>query len=302
MPNHVTNKLTFKGKPGEIQTLRETILSVELDKTNIIDFNRIIPMPASLMITAGSATDYGIAVILFREENNPSLLLPVMEYPWAKSEGIKTPKDMADHLVEQKMANLIDGKKALENKKLYGYQDWYSWACANWGTKWNSYSHESDGPNEIKFDTAWSAPFPIIEKLSEMFPEIQITLEYADEDFGQNCGVVIFKAGDVVEENIPEGGSVEAIVLASRVKGMGLDCIIDYYGEQDDEEWVGKLIASLLFSNKYQDVVDSALSNNNVSATFLSVLKKELMDLEAYEVIKQVDVKLKEKETEGEEI
>ena len=36
--------------------------------------------------------------------------------------------------------------------------------------------------------TAWSAPIPVIKKLSEMYPNIELTLEFADEDLGQNCG------------------------------------------------------------------------------------------------------------------
>jgi len=75
MPNHVRNILSFSGDDKEIEKLRNTIKGKFDDGSEMqIDFNKIIPRPESLNITAGSSTDYGIAVVLFREENNPQLL------------------------------------------------------------------------------------------------------------------------------------------------------------------------------------------------------------------------------------
>lgn len=42
--------------------------------------------------------------------------------------------------------------------------------------------------NEICFQTAWTAPHPIIEKLSEMYPEVAIRHMWANEDLWQDCG------------------------------------------------------------------------------------------------------------------
>jgi len=89
------------------------------------------------------------------------------------------------------------------NKKLisvFGYDNWYDWCCHNWGTKWNAYDIINDNPDCICFNTAWSAPIPVILKLSEIFPKITFTLKYADEDLGQNCGTVTFKNGMIIEE------------------------------------------------------------------------------------------------------
>lgn len=62
--------------------------------------------------------------------------------------------------------------------------DWYK---ANWDTKWNSYDFEltDDG---CKFDTSWTHPFSIIKKLSEMYPNDEMEVKYADEDIGYNLG------------------------------------------------------------------------------------------------------------------
>ena len=50
----------------------------------------------------------------------------------------------------------------------YGATDWYDWRVKNWGTKWES---NNDSVEEIEngliaaFDTAWSPPINIYEKL-----------------------------------------------------------------------------------------------------------------------------------------
>ena len=56
----------------------------------------------------------------------------------------------------------------------------------------------------MKFWTAWNAPHPVIEKLSEMFPDIEIVHEWADEDLGMNCGRRSYFQGERTEEYVPE--------------------------------------------------------------------------------------------------
>ena len=54
--------------------------------------------------------------------------------------------------------------------------NWYDWNCANWGTKWNSYHGELIEASEdvfvAQFETAWSPPEPIFDKLREMGFEV----------------------------------------------------------------------------------------------------------------------------------
>ena len=53
---------------------------------------------------------------------------------------------------------------------------WYHWCVENWGTKWepDMYGNElSDYDSlEITFNTAWSPPEGVVEKLREKFPEL----------------------------------------------------------------------------------------------------------------------------------
>jgi hypothetical protein len=70
---------------------------------------------------------------------------------------------------------------------------WYNWNHRNWGTKWDIAVHnedkypetelyeETDTSLAYKFNTAWSPPIPAIEKLSEQYPECEITLSFEEE-------------------------------------------------------------------------------------------------------------------------
>lgn len=83
---------------------------------------------------------------------------------------------------------------------------WYSWNVNNWGTKWNAYSVERN-EGEVKFETAWSHPYPVIEALSRRFPEVTFDVRYADEDRGANCGHYTIKDGVVEEAEMEDGVS-----------------------------------------------------------------------------------------------
>jgi len=92
-------------------------------------------------------------------------------------------------------------------KDEYGTTSGYDWTTANWGTKWNAYHIEYEGSNSISFDTAWSHSFPIIEKLSEMFPKVIINVLYADESLGSNAGKYKMLNGDMdwISDETEEG-------------------------------------------------------------------------------------------------
>jgi hypothetical protein len=98
---------------------------------------------------------------------------------------------------------------------------WYVWNVKHWGTKWNSYDNEITGVAgdqvRIKFDTAWSHPFPIIETISEAHPNLAIEVKYADEDLGSNCGTYVMLNGVIVEETRFAYGD-ESLEFATQVK------------------------------------------------------------------------------------
>lgn len=91
---------------------------------------------------------------------------------------------------------LFDFNKILEMPKTF---TWYDWCIENWGTKWNACNTYVVSDNEVEFDTAWSCPINIFIELSKQFSDVEIEVEYADEDIGYNCGKLVFLNGNIEE-------------------------------------------------------------------------------------------------------
>ncbi len=72
---------------------------------------------------------------------------------------------------------------------------------------------------KLTFLTVWSAPHPVLEKLSEMYPDVKFEHEWADEDIGMNCGRYVYFDGERIEKYYPES-SRERIEFAAHV----MDC------------------------------------------------------------------------------
>jgi hypothetical protein len=75
----------------------------------------------------------------------------------------------------------------------YGYKDWYNWANANWGTKWDTDSDTTmteawnqDGHAALvsTFDTAWAPPSNWLVAVSVKFPELTFELHYSESGLG----------------------------------------------------------------------------------------------------------------------
>lgn len=166
--------------------------------------------------------------------------------------------DPAEHGVKYGIPT-IDFEKIIPQPEDIG-DGWYDWNIAHWGTKWNSYGYcEYDqSKNALKFNTAWSAPHPVIEKLSEMYPDIGIEHSWADEDIGYNCGKYVYADGERIEEYFPDYGKV-SIDFACEIKGYSpedLDYVLnatgtDYiYSEHQDFEVIELCGQTALFSNE----------------------------------------------------
>ena len=68
---------------------------------------------------------------------------------------------------------------------------WYHWCIQNWGTKWDACSVDIDYEDsqilELRFDTAWSPPEGIVERLRENYPELTFQCFY-DEPGMESAG------------------------------------------------------------------------------------------------------------------
>lgn len=126
--------------------------------------------------------------------------------------------------------DIYRGNLGLEEEKMYKGRNWYDWSVKNWGTKWNAYETKV-GLHSVSFLTAWSAPFPVVKKLSSLFPSVTITHYYADEDIGYNCGKIIWKNGEMTDLTEFDEGSVEADKFACDIWGYSYE---EYLDEMQD--------------------------------------------------------------------
>lgn len=206
MPNHVMNRLVIDGDP---ESVRELLESVQNDEKGLgtIDFNKIIPMPDSLNIEAGSNTYKGL------EAYTGFIQIYTLAGTREDADMEHIPKEAEEAFLRMRKDITPEqwelGKKAYGNQSKYGASTWYEWSVNNWGTKWNAYDSAlrtpNDGRAELSFLTAWSPPHPIINRLSEQYPELSFSHEWADEDIGMNCGRREYSEGCFMEEYYPDG-------------------------------------------------------------------------------------------------
>lgn len=223
MPNYIKNRVKFVGESGELIRVYEFLKD---DNGNVnMDFNKVVPMSEELNIQAGSQTSTGLEyfnLIMKREQ--------CLDMKCTTSQ-IKAIEALPDF---EKIKEL--GKKALSNLAKYGHTTWYDWSIDNWGTKWNAMNVTWENETLV-FETAWNHPEPVLVELSNLFPQVQICLEYADEDTGYNCGKVVYQNGEM-NKDIPEDGSKEAYEIAFELWG---NCeyyrlVGDKYEYIEDEE------------------------------------------------------------------
>lgn len=251
MPNWVTNRVKFNKRGEEI--LKKIIVKkekVELGEVDIyFDFNKVIPMPKELDIIDGSIKNIAIQYALSKKtkEEKESIIENLIKNhyinsaKYSKAEMEKENENFISHIANNthpecnfsklNINNLEDlGNAYINNIRKYGYSTWYEWRIANWGTKWNSHSVYIINNNEIEFDTAWSCPVPILVELSNQFKDVEIEVEYADEDIGHNCGTITIKNGEI-EDMMELDGDVE---FALEVKGYSEEDIKEYMEEYED--------------------------------------------------------------------
>lgn len=91
----------------------------------------------------------------------------------------------------------------LENYRACGYLHSMDWARKKWGTKWNACEQSIDlEAGTASFDTAWACPELVLVELSKKFPDDEITVIFADEDIGSNCGIFKLKGGQMIEHDV----------------------------------------------------------------------------------------------------
>lgn len=145
MPNHVTNVLTLHGESDQIRAMLEAIQYDDLG-IGSVDFNKIIPMPESLNIEAGSQTSTGLKAY------QDFIEVYTLGGTIHQDDLENIPRKSEDAFLRQRSdirpKEWKLGKAAWNNIRLYGVPTWYGWRNQHWGTKWNSYGY---GEAEVNY-------------------------------------------------------------------------------------------------------------------------------------------------------
>lgn len=152
MPNWIINRLIIKGNPERIRELLEAIKS----EYQPLDFDRIIPSPEAI---------HHIGLVFSPD----------------------TPEPRSVYWIDGSHSRPLtaDEQRELEN---VGYRCSRDWCAANWGTDRIAFEVEIDASTAdlgyvvIKFETAWSPPVRILERLQEEFSELAFCCEWFAED------------------------------------------------------------------------------------------------------------------------
>lgn len=147
----------------------------------------------------------------------------------------RPPEDKLDEY--EAVSGYVDGKKSGDTPF-----NWYVFNNREWGTKWDiAVSDEAKFPEtelisetttsvSYRFNTAWSPPLAVIEKLSLQYPELEITLEYEEE---QGWGGEIFwdKTGSSIVREWDEPNSHKDYVDRDNEDG----CMCN--NSEDPDDW-----------------------------------------------------------------
>lgn len=212
MANKIANKLVVNATTEEdIEKFLSAIIGIENGEFLHIDFERIFPTPKCLPDTLCDS-EHEIALYYYlMTTGNEDMLDKLFTFPQLFSMDIykdKTEKELSDYKIR--------GEKIFNIAQQCGSIDWYHWRISNWGTKWNAYETDidscRDGSVELYFYTANDGVIPIIEKLVEMFPNLEFFYKYADEVIACNCGEAYGVDGNA-SFNFTEDDSDEAMAL-----------------------------------------------------------------------------------------
>lgn len=109
---------------------------------------------------------------------DPAMIDRAMNSEQLLTEFLPTPQELY-HTVSGGEEHGDAAHKAQQqaNIKRYGFEDWYGWNLANWGTKWDFALENIDRPDPntltAGFCSAWSPPVKAYRRLEELGFEIE---------------------------------------------------------------------------------------------------------------------------------
>jgi hypothetical protein len=181
MPDWTDNELTITGPKAERERFKNYAHRTENGKTKVLHENAFIPYPKKF-------SDQDLLVLNTHEDYDDR----------KKKAGVGDYESLSnvEKLVHQDWKKWHKANPYPQIKDGYN-SGGYDWCISHWGTKWGfceSELHEHKGHIGYTFDTAWSPPEPLIQKMSQMFPKLKFELHYECEG-GDGTGTIIWEAG-----------------------------------------------------------------------------------------------------------
>lgn len=225
MPNHISTILEIRGDRKQLKAFVKALKTGKkvknpwsIEEVDEYDFDRLLPMPKELEGT-----------------QSPTTILTEEEYLKAVEDFKKKAKDLSP----QELANMtgigITQAMSDDYKKRFGFDNWYAWRNAMYGTKWGMYEVSFDGIKGntafFSYQTAWSPATAYFVNISPQFPDLEFKHMFADEG-GGFLGYEVIKNGVIKESTELEWDSDRGIALRE-----DLGC----YSPEDEEEVVGIL-------------------------------------------------------------
>ena len=142
------------------------------DKANLYKGDTEMPNHCHNRVTFYSANTDDVAKLkqIFEDENCFTQIIPEPDWPNTPNKDGELPVKHEDPWLTYRWSN--------------GRQDdrWYDWRIQNWDTKWDCYDVEvtDNDPEclEIQFNTAWSPPEAICERIREDYPDVSVSWFY----------------------------------------------------------------------------------------------------------------------------
>jgi len=166
MPNWCHNRVTLSASNADHFALLRGMIG---SKDYPLDFQKILPMPESLNIEAGSC-ELGYRVMYGDYRG-------MLNYPWIRKHHVKSRVQLCNLLWRIQPETMEKADLYKNNMDKYGHLNWYSWRIANWGTKWEvpamdiTVVTETEDHMVLEFDTAWSPADGIYQKIVELIDE-----------------------------------------------------------------------------------------------------------------------------------
>lgn len=201
MPNHITNRLILSGNPDVIKLLKESIKTKHKSTPNITYSGEFIYEKIDNKKEYGWFNDKTNS--FSTRIDNKIVVISTNGVPNGWKQDFN--KAYTQYIDFEKIIPppqfIFRGNLSSQDEDNNPNRNWLVFNTKMWGTKWNAYCTRLDKKGNIIFETAWSYPQPILERLSWLFPEINIKLETLDE--GSNFwGTAEFSNGKMTNFNI----------------------------------------------------------------------------------------------------